>query len=61
MSCTPQQVLRDAASFLGGVFESIIGDFTEDIETVETVDIEFDNTTPPNMVDSVITCRYIHG
>ena len=60
-SCTPRQALRDDASFLGAVFDIIIGEVTEEIETVETEDIETDDTTPPTMVYSVITWGDIHG
>ena len=56
MSCTPQQAVRDAASSLEDVFESIIGEVTEDIETFETRDIEIGDATPPTMVNYVITC-----
>ena len=55
MSHTPQQAVRDAASSWRSLFEIIIGEVTEDIDTVETGDIEIENTTPPTMVDSVIT------
>ena len=61
MSHTPHHAVRDADSSLGSVFESIIGEVTEDIDTVETGDIEIDNTAPPTMVDSVITWGEIHG
>ena len=46
---------------MGDVFQSIIGEVTEDIETVETGYIEIDNTTPPTMVDSIINWGEIHG
>ena len=68
MSCTPQQAVRYAASYLGDLFDSMIGQVTEEIETVETGDIEIENAEPPSvepppedspkpptMVDSVIT------
>ena len=42
-------------------YYSIIVEVTEDIETVETGDIEIDDITPPTMVDSVINWGYIHG
>ena len=61
MSCTHQQAVRDADSSLGDTFESIIEDFTEDIETVETGDIEIGDTTTPTMVNSSITWGDIHG
>ena len=61
MSCTAEQVVRDADSSLGAVFECIIVEVSEYIETVETGDIEIDNTTPLTMVDSVITWVDIHG
>ena len=61
MSRTPQQAERDSAYSLGDLFESIIGDVTEEIDTVETGDIEIDNTTPPTMVDYVIYWGDIHG
>ena len=60
MSITSQQAVRDAAASLGELFESIIGDVTEEIETVENGDIEIDDTTPPTMVDSIITWGDIH-
>ena len=61
MSHTPQQAVRDAASSMGAEFEIIIGEVTEDIETVETRYIETDDTTPPTMVDSVVTWWDING
>ena len=61
MSHTLQQAVRDDDSFLGGMFEGIIEEVTEDIGTVETGDIEIDNSTPPTMVDSVSTWEDIHG
>ena len=45
---------------MGDVFQSIIGEVTEDIETVETGYIEIDDTTPPKMVDYIITWGDIH-
>ena len=61
MGHTTQQALRYASSYLEAAFESIIGQFTEDIGNVETGDIEIDNKTPPIMVDYVITWGDIHG
>ena len=61
ISPTPQQEARDAASSSMAIFESIIGEVTEDIETVETGDIEIENTTPRTMVDSVINLGDIDG
>ena len=59
---------------MGAVFDSTIGEITEYIETVDTVDIDIYNTSPPavdlptddspkppNMVDSVITWGDICG
>ena len=39
MSRSPQQAVRDSASFLGAVFDSIIEEVTVDIESFETEDI----------------------
>ena len=74
MSRTPQQAVRDASYSLGAIFDSIIGEVTEDIETVETGDIEIDDTSPPDvdhppedsptaptMVNSIIIWGDIHG
>ena len=47
MSLTPQQAVRDSTSSLGDVFENIIGEVTEDIETVETKDIQIEDTSTP--------------
>ena len=43
------------------VSESIFGDFTEDIDTAESGDIEIDDITPPTMVNSIITWGDIRG
>ena len=61
MSLTPPQAVKDATSSLGGLFESIIGKVVEDIEAVETGDVEIYDTIPPIMVDSVITWGEIYG
>ena len=61
MGRTPQKSVKDTASYLADLFESIIGEVTEDIKTVDTGDIEIDDTTPSTMLDSIITWRDIHG
>ena len=61
MSRKPQYEVRDTTSSMGDIVDSIIEEITEDIENVETGDIEIDNTTPPTIVDYVITWWDIHG
>ena len=60
MSFPIQKEVRDADSFLGAVFESIIEEVSEDIENIETGDTEIEDTTPPTMVGSIITWGDIH-
>ena len=56
MSYTTQQEVIENALSPADVSESIFGDFTEDIDTAESGDIEIDDITPPTMVNYVITC-----
>ena len=61
MSCTPQQEVRDSTYSLGDLFKIIIVEVTEELETVETGDIEIEDKTPPTIVDYIITWGDIHG
>ena len=49
MSFTLGHSVKDADYFLGDLFDSIIGEVAEDIETVDTGDIEIENTAPPDV------------
>ena len=71
MSCTTRQAVRDAALSLGAVFDTIIGEVTEEIETGD-IEIDYtapsdvdhppdDSPRPPTIVDSIIIWGGIHG
>ena len=61
MSRKTQYEVRDTTSSMGDIVDSIIEEITEDIENVETGDIEIGNKIPPTIVDYVITWWDIHG